>query len=242
MSPAETRDQSNSVQLNSPQSTSIHLAICNDPHPPLTISKGAERISPSRVRSLVKFKFRLGRCRYVAYQRIQGIHGIQGIQGIHAFRCGPRPASTLTANITSAYTRAVCCFRSLPFKSIYLLQLLNCEVSMRIFQKLTIAAIVAAVPASVFADYSYQQTTQITGGSMMAMMKMAGAFSSQARKAEEPITSSIYIKGNRMANVAPDRIEIIDLDAETIANVDTTKRTYTVMTFQQIRDQLAQAQ
>ncbi len=113
---------------------------------------------------------------------------------------------------------------------------------MRIFQKLTIAAIVAAVPASVFADYSYQQTTQITGGSMMAMMKMAGAFSSQARKAEEPITSSIYIKGNRMANVAPDRIEIIDLDAETIANVDTTKRTYTVMTFQQIRDQLAQAQ
>ena len=108
--------------------------------------------------------------------------------------------------------------------------------------KLTILAIALAVPTSLFADYSYQQTTQITGGSIMAMMKMVGAFSSQARKAGEPITSSIYIKGNRMANVAPDHIEIIDLDAETITNIDTAKRTYVVMTFQQIRDQLAQAQ
>ena len=54
--------------------------------------------------------------------------------------------------------------------------------------------------------------------------------SSQARKAGDPVVSTIYIKGNRMAKVNPDSIEIIDLDKETITSIDNLKHTYTVMT------------
>ena len=70
---------------------------------------------------------------------------------------------------------------------------------------------------------------------------MVGTFSSQARKAGDPIVSSIYIKGNRLANVSPDNIEIIDLDKETITNIDTQKHTYTVITFEQRKQQVVAA-
>ena len=109
-------------------------------------------------------------------------------------------------------------------------------------QKLTFLALTLAVPTALFADYSYQETTQITGGSILSMLKMAGAFSSQARKAGDPIVSSVYLKDNRMAHVTPDGVEIIDLDKETITHIDTIKRTYTVITFQQMKEQMAKAQ
>ncbi len=96
-------------------------------------------------------------------------------------------------------------------------------------------------PTLLFADYTYQETTQLTGGSMLHMIKTVGVLSSQARKAGDPVVSTIYIKGNRMAKVNPDSIEIIDLDKETITNIDTLKHTYTVMTFEQIREQMAKA-
>jgi hypothetical protein len=106
----------------------------------------------------------------------------------------------------------------------------------------TVLTLTLALPTALFADYSYQETTQITGGSMLSMLKMAGAISSQARKAGAPVVSSIYLKGNRLANVSADSIEIIDLDKETVTHVDVAKRTYTVITFQQMKDQVAKAQ
>ena len=101
---------------------------------------------------------------------------------------------------------------------------------MRTIQKLTLLSCVLAIPATLFADFSYQETTQLTGGSMLSMIRMAGALSAQARKAGEPVVSSVYLSGNRLAHVSPDNIEIIDLDQETITHIDTAKRTYTVMT------------
>jgi hypothetical protein len=112
---------------------------------------------------------------------------------------------------------------------------------MPVFMRLLLAALVLSLPASLFADYTYQETTQITGGSMLKMMKMAGAFSSEARKAGDPVISTIYLKGNCMARVSPDAVEIIDLDKETITHVDPVKHTYTVVTFEQMREQMAQA-
>lgn len=109
-------------------------------------------------------------------------------------------------------------------------------------QKLIVLVCVLAMPAALFADFSYQQTTQITGGSMLSMLKMAGALSSQARKAGEPIISTVYLKGNRMATVSPDTVQIINLDNETITQIDVAKRTYTVLTFQQMKEQLANAE
>src|SRR5580704_3456372 len=57
--------------------------------------------------------------------------------------------------------------------------------------------------SSAFADVSYQETTQYTGGSMMGMLKMAGAFSSQAKQATSPVTSTVMIHGGRMLRSNP---------------------------------------
>lgn len=96
-------------------------------------------------------------------------------------------------------------------------------------------------PSALLADFQYQETTQITGGSVMGLMKMAGAFSSQARKADQPVTSTVMVKGNRMLRMRPDSMEIIDLDRGTITEVDTVKRQYTTTTFEQLKQQLEQA-
>ena len=105
-------------------------------------------------------------------------------------------------------------------------------------------AVVLCIAAEnpLLADASYKETTQITGGSIVGMMKMAGAFSSQARKANQPITSAVYVSGNRMARAGPDAIEIIDLDAGTITHIDPAKHQYTTMTFDQMRQRMDQAQ
>ncbi len=97
-------------------------------------------------------------------------------------------------------------------------------------------------PTALLADFQYQETTQITGGSIVGLMKMAGAFSSQARQANQPITSTVMLKGNRMVRMRPDSTEIIDLDRGTVTEIDTAKRQYTTMTFEQMRQRLEQAQ
>jgi hypothetical protein len=92
-----------------------------------------------------------------------------------------------------------------------------------------------------FADVSYQETTQYTGGSMMGMLKMAGAFSSQAKQATSPVTSTVMIHGGRMLRSNPHTTEIIDLDAQMITFIDHDKRTYSMVTFKDIQDQMAKA-
>ena len=92
-----------------------------------------------------------------------------------------------------------------------------------------------------FADVSYQETTQVTGGSMMGMLKMAGAFSSQAKQAHAPITSTVMIHGSRMVRSNPHTTEIIDLDHQTITLIDHDKRTYSMVTFQEMQKAMADA-
>lgn len=93
-----------------------------------------------------------------------------------------------------------------------------------------------------FADFRYQENTKITGGTMVGMMKVAGAFSKDAKQAMEPMSSTVLVKGNRMAHINPNTTEIIDLDKETITQIDHRKKQYTVMTFQQMKRQLEEAQ
>jgi hypothetical protein len=88
------------------------------------------------------------------------------------------------------------------------------------------------------ADFTYEQTSQITGGMMASMMKFAGAFS---KKAKEPIKSTVSVKGNRLVSSTADSANIIDLDKETITDVNFAKKTYSVMTFQQMMQALQQA-
>jgi len=96
-------------------------------------------------------------------------------------------------------------------------------------------ALCIAVPSSSFADFRYDETTKITGGSLVSMAKFAGAFSKSARQITDPVNSTILIKGNRMAHINQDSTEIIDLDKETVTHIDNAKKQYTVMTFQEMK-------
>jgi hypothetical protein len=82
------------------------------------------------------------------------------------------------------------------------------------------------------ADFKYDQTTRMTGGSMLRMMQMVG------RGATEPHTSTVAVKGDKMATRSKDSIVIIDLAAETTTTVDLKDQTYSVMTFAQTREQM----
>lgn len=104
-----------------------------------------------------------------------------------------------------------------------------------------LACTLISTSAISHADFTYQETTQITGGSVMSLMKLAGAFSRQARQAGAPIVSTVTVKGNRMMRADKDRTEIIDLDADTITVIDHLKKQYTTMTFEQMRQQLEAA-
>jgi hypothetical protein len=91
------------------------------------------------------------------------------------------------------------------------------------------------------ADVSYQETTQITGGSLVGMMKLASAFSSQAKQASAPTTTTVMIHQNRMVRANPHTTEIIDLDQRNMTFIDNDKRTYSVVTFEQMRQAMANA-
>jgi hypothetical protein len=82
------------------------------------------------------------------------------------------------------------------------------------------------------ADFSYQETTQMTGGALVSILRLGGPFT---RKAREPIVSTVLIKGNRMATVSKDNSAIIDLDKETITEINLSKKNYSVITFAQMR-------
>ena len=104
-------------------------------------------------------------------------------------------------------------------------------------QAILFATFTFVFSANLRGDFSYDQTSKITGGMMAGMMKMAGTFSKAAR---EPMASSVYVKGDRMAHVHQHRTQIIDLKAQTITEVDMDKKTYSVMTFDQMRQALDQ--
>jgi len=102
----------------------------------------------------------------------------------------------------------------------------------------TIGLILLLTAALLPADFSYQETTTITGGAMQGMLKVASVFSKQLR---EPMKSTVAIKGNRMAHRNNNTASIIDLDSETITNIDLQKKSYTVMTFEQMKQVMEDA-
>jgi hypothetical protein len=95
-----------------------------------------------------------------------------------------------------------------------------------------------ATVACLFADFSYQQSTKVTGGAMAGMMNMAGAFAKQAR---EPNTSTVAVKGDRMVHSSARQATITDLQKETITTVNFDQKTFSVRTFEQMKDMMEQA-
>lgn len=89
----------------------------------------------------------------------------------------------------------------------------------------------------LWADFSYEQTTRVTGGILSGAMKVVGVFSKQAT---QPVKTSVMIKGNRMAHATADSIQVIDLDKETITDINLKNKTYSVLTFAQMAQAMEQ--
>lgn len=93
----------------------------------------------------------------------------------------------------------------------------------------------------LWADFTYDQTTQITGGGLLQMVKFAGAFSKNTKKLTEPMPETVSIKGNRMVRKSADSATIMDLDQKTITSINLADKTYSVITFEQMKQQMAEA-
>ena len=91
----------------------------------------------------------------------------------------------------------------------------------------------------MFADASYQETTQVTGGSMVDSLKSVSFLSKSMSNMFAPMTTVTMVHGNQKAVVSKDSTEITDLDRETITHIDTLHKTYTVVTFAQMRQAIA---
>ncbi len=91
----------------------------------------------------------------------------------------------------------------------------------------------------MYADASYQETTQVTGGSMVDSLKSVSFLSKSMSNVFAPMTTTTMVHGNQKAVVGKDYTEITDLDRETITHIDTLHKTYTVVTFAQMRQAFA---
>ncbi len=105
-------------------------------------------------------------------------------------------------------------------------------------RKLLSCLILLSAGATLRADFTYQETTQMTGGALLTMMRFGGPLTKQAR---EPILSTHMIKGNRMVTTTRDRSTVIDLDKESITTIDLSKKTYSVMTFAEMKQMMEDA-
>ncbi|MCU1257854.1 MAG: hypothetical protein JWO80_739 [Bryobacterales bacterium] len=106
---------------------------------------------------------------------------------------------------------------------------------MKLWKPVIAAILIGPGFSPLYADFTYEQTTRITGGAMVSMMKFAGAFSKDAHKAMDPIQATVSVKGDRMVHKTADSLSITDLDKETITHVNFANRTYSVITFAQMK-------
>lgn len=82
------------------------------------------------------------------------------------------------------------------------------------------------------ADFSYQQTSRMTGGRLMQFAAMGGS------KATAPTATTVAVKGRKMVHVTEAGSTIIDIEAQTITHTNNVNKTYSVMTFEEMRNML----
>ena len=103
---------------------------------------------------------------------------------------------------------------------------------------LVVAALAASTASVAYADVKTQERTQVKFEGMLG--RMMGMFGGKAMK--DGLVSSIAIKGDRELSVTEDTGEIVDLREEKVYHLDLKKKTYTVVTFEEMRRQLREAQ
>ncbi len=115
---------------------------------------------------------------------------------------------------------------------------------MRVGKSLAIVmAVVLGDSVASRADFQYTESSKMTGGAVMGAMKFASVFSKQARAANGAQISTKSVKGNRLREDQADgEIQIIDLDGRRFIYVDPKEKTYSILTFEQMKQQMLAAQ
>jgi hypothetical protein len=90
---------------------------------------------------------------------------------------------------------------------------------------------------SLRADVTYTDKVHYNGGTMVdTVKKMAGGpMGARMGQSFQDRTYTVYVKGNKMARVSDTTTTIMDYDAGSITNIDHVRKTYSVMTFDQIK-------
>ena len=103
---------------------------------------------------------------------------------------------------------------------------------------LTATWLLVTAAATVHADVKTQQRTQFELGGMLG--KVAGIFG--GKEAREGSVTTVAIKGPRQSTmIGNDTGQIIDLAEEKVYDIDVRRKTYRVLTFAQIRQQMEEA-
>lgn len=107
--------------------------------------------------------------------------------------------------------------------------------------KLRAIGMLLVVPATLLADFSYTETTRLTGGLVAQLSRSFGGLSKSMRRITEPQTSNVYLKGDLMAHVSQTDGQIWDLSKETITFIDFEKKTYSTMTLTEMKAAMEKA-
>jgi hypothetical protein len=105
--------------------------------------------------------------------------------------------------------------------------------------KVAAIGVMLLVNQCLLADASFQSTYQITGGTLVDALKGQAFIGKAVGKMFAPTNTLTMVHGNQKAVVTKDSMEITDLDQETITHVDMTNKTYSVITFAQMRQAFA---
>lgn len=89
------------------------------------------------------------------------------------------------------------------------------------------------------ADYSYQRRIQITAGELYDALRAQGPRTPVTLT--KVVTTTNLIKGNRMAVIVKGHTTVIDVAAETITEIEFSKKTYSVLPFAQMKKLLEDA-
>lgn len=106
----------------------------------------------------------------------------------------------------------------------------------RAISALTCLSVLAAAPV-LQADVKTEEKTTFELGGMLG--RVASVFGGKA--AREGVTSTVALKGARRAMVSDDDGQIVDLTEEKVYTLDRKAKTYSVMTFADIRKRMEEA-
>lgn len=103
---------------------------------------------------------------------------------------------------------------------------------------LALTILLAAAGSSLRADFSFQESTQMTGGTLFNVLKLGGPLTRGAREAQ---VSTVAVKGDRMVTTRKDAATVIDLEKESITEINFAKKQYSVVTFAQMKAAMEKA-